>query len=77
MIKATVELPLLESARDVDLEVLKGQLWVAADGKYGTLKVTLPSPVVEDTVIAKFDRKRRELELTLQVQRPASDGSET
>jgi len=66
LIRATVSLPLLESARAVDVEVYRGELLVAAEGVYSMLKVTLPSPVNEETVTATFDRKRRELELTLQ-----------
>merc|ERR1711871_1089479 len=71
VIHATVSLPLLESARAVDLEVYRGELLVAVDGIYSMLKVRLPSPVDEESVIAKFDRRRRELDLTLHARKPS------
>jgi len=71
VIRATVSLPLLESAQAVDLEVYRGELLVAVEGVYSELKVRLPSPVDEESVIAKFDRRRRELDLTLHERKTA------
>eukprot|EP00243_Klebsormidium_subtile_P003038 TRINITY_DN16173_c0_g1_i1.p1 TRINITY_DN16173_c0_g1~~TRINITY_DN16173_c0_g1_i1.p1 ORF type:complete len:653 (+),score=141.65 TRINITY_DN16173_c0_g1_i1:167-2125(+) len=64
-----VELPLLESAAAVDLDVSEQRVVLRAVGKY-LLHVALPYPVEETKGRAKFDKVRRRLEVTLPVVRP-------
>jgi len=68
VLHATVSLPLLESARDVDLEVYEGELIVSVDNVYEELRILLPSPIDESKVAATFNRRLRELEVQLTTQ---------
>ncbi|GAQ84288.1 hypothetical protein KFL_001830160 [Klebsormidium nitens] len=64
-----VDLPLLESAAAVDLDVSEQRVVLRAVGKY-LLDAALPYPVEETKGRAKFDKLRRRLEVVLPVVRP-------
>ena len=55
-------------------QVCQDVLEVSAANVYQTIHVALPYPVEEETVVAKFDKKRRELELLFKAAGKPSPG---
>ncbi|KAL1132821.1 hypothetical protein AAG570_010773 [Ranatra chinensis] len=75
-----IDLPLIKSALDMNLDVCERSLLLVTEGtaKY-KLEVKLPWPVDEDAGTAKFDKSTKQLHITLPVKRkplgPAVDPS--
>jgi len=64
-----IELPGIESAGALDLDVSSTHVLCQAKGKY-KLNLTLPFEVLDDKAKAKFDKSKSNLELTLPCKRP-------
>ncbi|KAK3092833.1 hypothetical protein FSP39_007728 [Pinctada imbricata] len=79
-ITVSIELPLLKSAKDVDLDIFEQKLMLetksSAAAKY-KLDLKLPYPVDDENGTAKFDKSKRVLNVTLPVVTLSADETET
>jgi dynein assembly factor 2 len=64
-----IELPKLDSAKDIDLDVQEMTLDLHVPSRY-RLHLDLPFPVLQDEANAKFDKQKRILILTIPVLQP-------
>jgi HSP20 family molecular chaperone IbpA len=65
-LRVVVELPLVESFADVDLELTAGVLQLIS-GAHAPLTLTLPHQVDPDSAAAKFIKKKRVLRVDVKV----------
>ncbi|XP_022796221.1 protein kintoun-like isoform X2 [Stylophora pistillata] len=70
-----IDLPLLESAAHLELDILEKQLVLVCEKPHYNLDIALPYPIDEEKGSAKFDKSKRQLTVTLPVL-PATDISQ-
>ncbi|KAG5265535.1 hypothetical protein AALO_G00243550 [Alosa alosa] len=66
-IEITIDLPLLKSAADADLEVTEKEIFLKSSKPAYLLKLNLSYPVDEKKGLARFNKKKKQLVVTLPV----------